>query len=78
MSYFVVSDSEWIRVHVKKTLRHRKEDYALVSLLRGCAFRQMLEPPLWDGTYTILEGKKRHGAEERLADLGVEERKDPG
>jgi hypothetical protein len=31
---------------------------------------------LWDGMYTIPEGKKRHGVEKRLADLGVEERKE--
>ena len=62
-------DDEWITVYTR-ALRHRSEDIALLQTLRSVVFRQMLEPPLWDGACTVIEGRRRVGAEHRLQALG--------
>ena len=64
--------SDWITVH-SRILTHRSEDVALLQTLRSAVFRQLLEPPVWDGTRTILEGRPRVGAEYRLQSLGFVE-----
>lgn len=58
-----------VRTH---TLHHRSEDVALLHTLRSVAFAQMLEPPLWDGTHTLIEGRPRAAAAEALDALGFE------
>lgn len=60
---------DWVTVHTR-ILVHRSEDVALLKTLRSAVFRQMLEPPAWDGTRTVLEGRPRVGAEHRLQSLG--------
>lgn len=59
----------WLTIYTR-TLRHRSEDLALLQTLRFAAFRQMLEPPVWDGAQTIIEGRPRRGAGHRLQALG--------
>lgn len=62
-------DGDWLTIRTR-TLTHRSEDLALLQTLRIAAFRQMLEPPLWDGVQTVIEGRPRHGAGHRLQALG--------
>ena len=70
MNRFVV-DHDWLTVRTRP-LRHRPEDIALLQTLRSVVFRQMLEPPLWDGTCTVIEGRCMTGAAHRLQALGFQ------
>lgn len=71
MSSYEIGDA-WLKIAIDKPIRHTEEDVTLMQLLRCRAFRQMLEPPLWDGLCTILEGRPMLGAEECLRVLGFE------
>ena len=51
MSYYVIVGS-WLTV--KRILR--EDDALLLQILRSCVFRQVLDHPLWDGTFTLIEG----------------------
>ena len=48
------------------------EDAALLQTLRAGVFRQMLEPPTYDGTHTLVEGRPMTGAAHRLDSLGFQ------
>lgn len=62
-------DGQWLIIKIGKALRHTEEDIALVNIIRSTIFRQMLEPPLWNGQYTVLEGRIMTGGERRLKDI---------
>ena len=64
-----ILDSNWLVIRTR-ALRHRSEDVALLHTLRMVAFDQILEPPLWDGTCTIIEGRPTKAAERELDRLG--------
>lgn len=70
MSHYTVKEG-WLTIKIKKVLRHDEHGTILVNLVRSSMFKQMLEPPLWDGEYTVIEGRKRFGAEQRLKDLDI-------
>jgi len=70
MSHYTVKE-DWLTVKIKKALRHDEYDSNFVNLVRSSMFRQMLEPPLWDGEYTVIEGKKCSGAEQSLKNLDI-------
>ena len=72
MNRFWIDDAGWLTIHTR-TLRHITEDIALLQTLRSVVFRQMLEPPTWDGAHTIIEGRPMAGSKERLRALGFEE-----
>lgn len=72
MNRFWVDNTGWLTIHTR-TLRCITEDIALLQTLRSVVFRQMLEPPTWDGTQTIIEGRPMKGSKERLKALGFEE-----
>jgi hypothetical protein len=57
---------DWLVVRLGKVLRHTEDDIALVNMFRSLVFRQMLEPPVWDGEDTVLEGRKTTDAELQL------------
>ena len=70
---FCMKYDDWLIIHTR-CLRHRSEDVALLQTLRSVVFRQMLEPPMWDGKNTIIEGRPMVGAQHRLKDLGFKMR----
>ena len=71
MNIFFMKNDDWLIIHTR-CLRHRSEDVALLQTLRSCVFRQMLEPTIWDGTKTIIEGRPMVGAQHRLKALGFQ------
>ena len=68
------SDGEWLTIQTH-VLRHCLADTETLRLLRSVVFHQMLEPPLFDGRYTVIEGRMARGAEKRLVALGFRPRK---
>jgi hypothetical protein len=70
MSHYAVKE-DWLTLKIKRALRHDEYGTNFIGLVRSSIFIQMLEPPLWDGEYTILEGRKRFRAEQRLKDLDI-------
>ena len=73
MNYFKMQ-TDWLTIRTR-CLKHVSEDIALLQTLRSVIFRQMLEPPLWDGTNTIIEGRPMKGASHRLEALGFKQDK---
>ena len=69
MSHYILDD-QWLIIKIDKPL-HTEADIVLLSLIRSLIFRQMLEPPRWDGTYTVIEGRYMLGAERRLKEVGI-------
>ena len=63
---------DWLTISINKPC-DKLEDLHLLKLFRSVIFRQMLEPPLFDfdENITIVEGRKMHGAEYRLEQLGI-------
>ena len=70
MSHYII-DKDWLTIKMRKALRHKECDIILLNLFRSVIFKQMLEPPIWDGTYTIIEGRYIIGTEVRLHSLDV-------
>lgn len=62
----------WAIIHTR-VLKCISEDIAMLQTLRSVVFRQMLEPPLWNGTHTIIEGRLMLGGKSRLEALGFRE-----
>ena len=63
-------NQDWLIIRTR-TLRHRSEDIAFLQTMRSVVFTQMLEPPTWDGTHTIIEGRPQRTAEYELDRLGL-------
>ncbi len=66
-----MKNDDWLIIYTR-CLRHRSEDIALIQTLRSVVFRQMLEPVMWNGKNTIIEGRPMIGARHRLEALGFQ------
>ena len=70
MNYFLMKDG-WITIYMNKNTYSTINDTILLELFKSVIFKQMLEPPIRNEVYMIVEGRMILGAEKRLKTLGI-------